>query len=109
MSYRKTKLIQERNIILERKYILEQAPSPSPAPPTPAPAPSGGTTGTTTSQSAEKPTSDKISKEIINNLPTCSTFKNPPKENEREKIEQDGITMYKKTGSKTPYCKDEKK
>ena len=28
MSYRKTKLIQERNILLERKYIMEQVPPP---------------------------------------------------------------------------------
>ena len=40
MSYRKTRLIQERNILLERKYILEQGPiPPPPAPPVPAPAP----------------------------------------------------------------------
>jgi hypothetical protein len=38
MSYRKTRLIQERNIFLERKYILEQGPMPPPPPP-PAPAP----------------------------------------------------------------------
>jgi hypothetical protein len=38
MSYRKTRLIQERNILLERKYILEQGPIPPPPPP-PAPAP----------------------------------------------------------------------
>lgn len=97
MSYRKTRLIQERNILLERKYILEQA------------APTSGTTGTTTQTTTSAPTPEKISKEIINNLPGCSTFKNAPKENEREKIEQDGVIMYKKTGSKTPYCKDEKK
>lgn len=40
MSYRKTRLIQERNLLLERKYILEQAP-PGPLPP--APPPMGGT------------------------------------------------------------------
>ena len=40
MSYRKTRLIQERNILLERTYILEQGPiPPPPAPPVPAPAP----------------------------------------------------------------------
>jgi hypothetical protein len=39
MSYRKTKLIQEKNMLLERKYILEQGPIPPP----PAPAPSTGT------------------------------------------------------------------
>jgi len=36
MSYRKTKLIQERNILLEKKYILEQGPTP-PLPPPPVP------------------------------------------------------------------------
>lgn len=104
MSYRKTKLIQERNIILERKHILEQAP-----PPPPAPASTPATSGTTTQTTTSAPPPEKISKEIIKSLPACSTLKNAPKENEREKIEQDGITMYKKTGSKTPYCKDEKK
>ena len=51
MSYRKTRLIQERNILLERKYILEQGPTPPlpppPAPPAPAPStppPSSGET-----------------------------------------------------------------
>jgi len=42
MSYRKTRLIQERNLLLERKYILEQAPPPPPPPPvagTPPPPP----------------------------------------------------------------------
>lgn len=99
MSYRKTKLIQERNIILERKYILEQAPPPT----------SGGTSGATTPPPASTPTPEKISKDTIKSLPSCVDVKNAPKENEREKIEQDGITMYKKTGSKVPYCKDEKK
>jgi hypothetical protein len=102
MSYRKTKLIQERNILLERKHILEQAPPP---------APSSGATGTTTPPptSSSTPSPEKISKDTIKTLPSCVDVKNAPKENEREKIEQDGITMYKKTGSKTPYCKDEKK
>ena len=47
MSYRKTKLIQERNILLEKKYILEQGPIPPPPPPpapgTPPPPPAPGT------------------------------------------------------------------
>jgi len=45
MSYRKTKLIQERNILLERKYIMEQGPVPPP-PPAPAPAPATTTPST---------------------------------------------------------------
>lgn len=40
MSFRKTKLIQERNIFLEKKYIFEQAtpvtPSPEAQPSTPS-------------------------------------------------------------------------
>ena len=63
MSYRKTKLIQEKNLLLERKYILEQAPPPPlpvapaspagvPPPPvsgTPQPPSIGAPTGQTTS------------------------------------------------------------
>jgi len=56
MSYRKTKLIQERNLLLERKYILEQAPPPplpvaptSPVSGTPPPPSIGIPTGQTTS------------------------------------------------------------
>ena len=38
MTTRKTKLIQERNIFLEKKYIQEQAPPPPPGGRWPAPA-----------------------------------------------------------------------
>lgn len=46
MSYRKTRLIQERNLLLERKYILEQAPPPPPPAPIPGtpPPPIGAVT-----------------------------------------------------------------
>ena len=92
MSYRKTKLIQERNIILERKYILEQAPT-------------SGTTGTTTPQ-VSTPSAQKFDKKFIDNLPKCSDIKSPQNP---EKIEQDGFTLLKDPKGKMPYCKDEKK
>ena len=55
MSYRKTRLIQERNLLLERKYILEQAPPPPPpvSGGTPPP-PSTGTTSNQTKKFTEK-------------------------------------------------------
>lgn len=101
MSYRKTKLIQERNLILERKYVLEQAP-PSP----PAPIPSGGTTGTTTPQTSTSSPTQKFDKKFIESLPKCSDIKSP---DNPEEIKQDGFTLLKDPKGKMPYCKHEKK
>ena len=44
MSLRKTRLIQERNLLLEKKYILEQAPPPPPPPAGQTPPPPTGQT-----------------------------------------------------------------
>lgn len=56
MSYRKTKLIQERNILLERKYIMEQGPVPPPPPAPAPPAPTPPSTGTPPPSSGETKT-----------------------------------------------------
>jgi hypothetical protein len=92
MSYRKTKLIQERNILLERKYILEQGPvpppppppapgtPPPPAPPAPAPStppPSSGGTKTFEIKSVEDFKDDKYKNS------KCST-KTMPEEIEKQ-------------------------
>jgi hypothetical protein len=53
MSYRKTRLIQQRNILLENKFISEQTST-------------GVTTTTTTLSNKEK--------QDIKNLPACSTI-----------------------------------
>jgi hypothetical protein len=98
MSYRKTRLIQERNILLERKYILEQAPpgplSPSPTstgatpspPQTPVTPPPPSTSGTTNEIK-------KFTKEEIKKVPSCSNFQgitdNPKYEKKEQEI--DGV------------------
>lgn len=101
MSYRKTKLIQERNLILERKYVLEQAP-PSP----PAPMPSGGTTGTTIGSGVKEFTKDQINKAT-----DCSNFKVDESKFERKEQEIDGIIyVYYLTQKKDViFCKAESK
>jgi hypothetical protein len=90
MSFRKTKLIQERNVLLEKKYILEQVNEP--------------TTGTTTSTQTPNP-SEKIDKDLYKNLALCSSVKNPPNP---EKIQTEFGVVLKQPGGKTPYCKMEK-
>jgi hypothetical protein len=81
MSYRKTKLIQERNILLEQKHILEQAPPPPPpAPVTPAPPPPASPTtppvSGTPSTSGTTGTDKKISEEQIKKAQPCSDVPN---------------------------------
>ena len=58
MSYNKKRLIQERNLLLERKYILEQAP----------------TTGNTTPITTTTTTMKKLSDSDLKILPDCSTI-----------------------------------
>lgn len=102
MSYRKTKLIQERNILLERKYILEQAPPPAPAPvgappAVPAPIP---TTGETTPSVPTIPTGQdvnntkKMSESDIKKAPHCSKkgFKIDTAKYEKKEEKINGVT-----------------
>jgi len=114
MSYRKTKLIQERNLLLERKYILEQAPPPPPPPaaPLPPPAPMGGTpapappptTGTTSDQTK------KFTEKDIKNVPHCS--KKPFKidaakyEKKEEKINGTNYVYYLNEKKDMILCRD---
>lgn len=115
MSYRKTKLIQERNILLERKYILEQAPPPPPPPvtsgaTTPIPAPTSVTGGTTTSGT----TDEKITKEQIKKAQPCSDIPNKIDEtkNEKKTMKIDGKDIIYFLGSKDKnvvFCSDYKK
>ena len=60
MSFTKKRLIQERNILLERKHILEQAPTTGTTTPTPV------TTTTTTIK--------KLNNSDLKILPDCSTI-----------------------------------
>jgi hypothetical protein len=121
MSYRKTRLIQERNLLLERKYILEQAPPPplpvapaSPAgvPPAPAspagvpPAPAPITPPPTTGGTQTK----KITETDIKKAPHCSRkgFKIDPAKYEKkeEKINGTNYVYYLTEKKDMILCRD---
>jgi|688.fasta_scaffold1296609_1 hypothetical protein len=113
MSYRKTKLIQERNILLEQKHILEQAPPPPPAPVTPA-SPTTPPVGGTPSTSGTTGTDKKISEEQIKKAQPCSDVPNKIDEtkNEKKTIKIDGKDIIYFLGSKDKnvvFCSDYKK
>jgi hypothetical protein len=113
MSYRKTKLIQERNILLEQKHILEQAPPPPPAPVTPA-SPTTPPVGGTPSTSGTTGTDKKISEEQIKKAQSCSDVPNKIDEtkNEKKTIKIDGKDIIYFLGSKDKnvvFCSDYKK
>jgi hypothetical protein len=115
MSYRKTRLIQERNILLERKYILEQAPpgplSPSPTstgatpspPQTPVTPPPPSTSGTTNEIK-------KFTKEEIKNVIKCSNKREKIDPNKYEKKEEkiDGVNYVYYLNEKKDmiFCRD---
>jgi hypothetical protein len=128
MSYRKTKLIQERNLLLERKYILEQAPPPPPpapmggtTPPPPAPpvppVPMGGTTppigGTPPSTGATSDQTKKFTEKDIKNAIHCS--KKPFKidttkyEKKEEKINGVNYVYYLNEKKDMILCRDKPK
>lgn len=113
MSYRKTKLIQERNILLEQKHILEQAPPPPPAPVTPA-SPTTPPVSGTPSTSGTTGTDKKISEEQIKKAQPCSDVPNKIDEtkNEKKTIKIDGKDIIYFLGSKDKnvvFCSDYKK
>jgi hypothetical protein len=125
MSYRKTKLIQERNLLLERKYILEQAPPPPPpapmggTPPPPPPAPMSGTTppppvgGTPPSTGATSDQTKKFTEKDIENAIHCS--KKPFKidsakyEKKEEKINGVDYVYYLNEKKDMILCRDKPK
>jgi hypothetical protein len=78
MTYRKTKLIQERNIRLEQKYIFEQVVT------------------TTTTQK-------EMGKTDFDSLPFCSGFKNPPDSQEFETK----FGRVRKKSNGVIYCRNE--
>ncbi len=103
MSYRKTKLIQERNILLERKYILEQAPPPT----------TGGTT-TTPISSGTTSVEEKITEDAVKKAQSCSDLPNKIDEtkNEKKTMKINGKDIIYFLGSKDKnvvYCSDYKK
>lgn len=92
MTTRKTKLIQERNIFLEKKYIQEQVPPPPPGRNVPPP------------QVVTTTTTNKMTKDFYKNLSLCSSVKSP--ENPEEIKTEFGIVLKDPKG-KQPYCKKE--
>ena len=120
MSHRKTKLIQERNLLLERKYILEQAPPPPPPASVPAPGAPPPTSPTTPpvggkpSTSGTTETDKKISEEQVKKAQPCSDIPNKIDEtkNEKKTIKIDGKDIIYFLGSKDKnvvFCSDYKK
>jgi hypothetical protein len=102
MSYRKTRLIQERNILLERKYILEQAPPPPPA----GGAPSSGSTTSAPAPPATTTTTTKKTNIKLNELPNCSEIPAQSKPDNPEKVTIDKKDYMKDPkGDGNPYCK----
>jgi hypothetical protein len=102
MSYRKTRLIQERNILLERKYILEQAPPPPPA----GGAPSSGSTTSAPAPPATTTTTTKKTNIKLNELPNCSDIGILSKPDNPVEVTIDGKKYMKDPkGNGNPYCK----
>ncbi len=122
MSYRKTKLIQERNLLLERKYILEQGPPPPPPAPMggttpPPPVPMGGTTppigGTPPSTGATSDQTKKFTEKDIENSIHCSRkpFKidTTKYEKKEEKINGVNYVYYLNEKKDMILCRDKPK
>lgn len=76
MSLRKSREIRLANILLEQRYLTEQAaPSPASAPaPSPAPAPVP-VTPTTTAAPTTTTTTKKITEDDLDLIPDCSSGK----------------------------------
>ena len=89
MSYRKTKLIQERNILLERKYIMEQVPPPQPVGGTTTPPPAQAPTTTPTKEITFDMVMDVYTKKTF-----CSNFKNLDPNKTKEVKKEDKILFY---------------
>jgi hypothetical protein len=91
MSLRKTRLIQERNILLEKKYILEQAPPVPGQEGQTSPAPGQGVQTPPPVENTQKFKTEDIKKNIIEKR-FCS--KQPQKidttKNEKKEIVIDG-------------------
>lgn len=108
MSVRKTKLIQERNILLERKYILEQTTPPSPqvgGVPSPAPQPSVQPTTTNNTISFEDV------KKVYDEKKFCSKVTTKLDVNNIKEIEKGGkkLFYYPTTDTKGVLCVDDER
>jgi len=108
MSLRKTRLIQERNLLLEKKYILEQAPPPPPTGQTPPP-PTGQTPPPAGGETNKIKTEDI--KKYIQEKKFCS--RQPQKidttKNEKKEMSVDGkkYNYYLTSDKNNILCVDE--
>ena len=90
MSFTKKRLIQERNILLEKQYILEQVPP---------------TTGNTTPITTTTTTIKKISNSDLKILPDCSTIDSKIKK--QSGYTSNDLTIFLTTDNK-PLCTTKK-
>jgi len=98
MTNRKKVQIQEANIILERRYLMEQAAAPSG---TTTPPPSGTTTPPATTTTT---TVKKISQTDLDKLRDCSGFNSKKLPGLASGTTQDNYVIYNLQGK--PFCKD---
>jgi hypothetical protein len=98
MTNRKTLQIRESNLILEKRYLMEQAAAPAPSGTT-TPPPSGSTTQTTTT--------NKMSDGDLNKLRDCSGFNSKKLPGLASGATQNEFVIYNLQGK--PFCKDKVK
>jgi hypothetical protein len=99
MTNRKKVQIQEANIILERRYLMEQAAAPTPSGTT-TPPPSGTTTPVTTTTTTVK----KMTQTDLDKLRDCSGFNSKKLPGLSSGTTQDDYVIYNLQGK--PFCKD---
>ena len=104
MTNRKTAQIREANLILERRYLMEQAAAPAPSGTT-TPTPSGTTTPTpvTTTTTTVK----KMSQTDLDKLRDCSGFNSKKLPGLASGTTQNNFVIYNLQGK--PFCKDKVK
>ena len=93
MTNRKTLQIRESNLILEKRYLMEQAAAPAPSGTT-TPPPSGSTTQTTTT--------NKMSDGDLNKLRDCSGFNSKKLPGLASGATQNEFVIYNLQGK--PFC-----
>jgi len=98
MTNRKKVRIQEANIILERRYLMEQAAAPSG---TTTPPPSGTTTPPVTTTTT---TVKKMSQTDLDKLRDCSGFNSKKLPGLASGTTQNDYVIYNLQGK--PFCKD---
>jgi len=120
MSHRKKELIKLANILLEQRYLGEQAPPAPPAPAPPPPAPAGAPPAAPPAPAAPPPppptttttTTIKIEKEELEIIVDCSSGKFNVDEKTWIKTKVENYTVYSdpnppKPGTTPLRCKKE--